>query len=92
MRTVEALVFIAVASSVLVAAEPEKKKEDPEAKGIEMCRRICEGQMIYRRTDYDKDGVLEYSQRISGKYSLLENREGKGDVGLVRKAIADAAI
>ncbi|MCK6470158.1 MAG: DUF2950 domain-containing protein [Planctomycetes bacterium] len=36
-----------------------------ESAAIAACKTYCEAQDIYRRTDWDSDGVLEYQQRLS---------------------------
>jgi hypothetical protein len=36
------------------------------------CKAYAEAQELYRRTDYDGDGVLEYALTISGKFGLRE--------------------
>lgn len=46
-------------------------------------RALVEAQEIYHRTDYDKDGVLEYAQ--SG-WELYETKTGAADIALIDKA------
>lgn len=54
------------------------------------CKAYAEAQEIYRRTDYDSDGVLEYAQSIKGNHSLLEQTAGAGDLALVDRTFGDA--
>ncbi|MCW8130758.1 MAG: DUF2950 family protein [Planctomycetota bacterium] len=54
------------------------------------CRTYVEAQEIYRRTDWDGDGVLEYAKAISGKHSLYEKDAGSGNLMLLDAAIASA--
>ncbi|MCZ7643754.1 MAG: DUF2950 domain-containing protein [Planctomycetota bacterium] len=61
-----------------------------EAAAIAACMTYAEAQDIYRRTDYDGDGVLEYAQAFKGQHSLYEFTAGQGDLTLIDKAMADA--
>ena len=61
-----------------------------ESAPISACKTFAEAQDIYRRTDWDGDGVLEYSQSITGANSLYEKNAGTGDVTLVDSAFAHA--
>lgn len=54
------------------------------------CKAYAEAQEIYHRTDYDKDGVLEYAQSIGGDNSLLETKAGLKDIMMVDPAFAAA--
>jgi hypothetical protein len=54
------------------------------------CKAYAEAQEIYRRTDYDGDGVLEYAQTLRGTNSLLERVSGAGDLALIDKTFANA--
>lgn len=54
------------------------------------CRAIAEAQAIYFRTDYDKDGIQEYSTAFSGDGSLLETKSGLMDLYLIDAASAHA--
>jgi hypothetical protein len=54
------------------------------------CLTFAEAQGIYHRTDYDGDGVLEYSQHITGTNSLCERTAGMGDLALVDHVFAAA--
>lgn len=61
-----------------------------ENAAIAACKTYAEAQDIYRRTDWDSDGVLEYAQTISGNNSLYEKHAGSGDLTLVDAAFAFA--
>ncbi|MCY3022487.1 MAG: DUF2950 family protein [Planctomycetota bacterium] len=54
------------------------------------CKAYAEAQEIYRRTDYDGDGVLAYAQSLRGDHSLLEQRAGAGDLCLIDRSFAFA--
>jgi len=62
-----------------------------ESAAIATCKTYAEAQDIYRRTDWDGDGVLEYSPTIKGANSLYEKTAGTGDLTLVDAAFANAA-
>ena len=61
-----------------------------ESAAIAACKTYAEAQDIYRRTDWDSDGLLEYAQAIKGANSLYERTPGTGDLTLVDKAFANA--
>jgi hypothetical protein len=50
------------------------------------CKVFCTAQDLYRRTDYNKDGVLEYAQDLK---SLYEITPGTGDIALIDKAMME---
>lgn len=50
----------------------------------------AEAQDIYRRTDWDGDGMLEYAQALRGDLSLYERKAGAGDLTLIDTAFARA--
>jgi len=43
-----------------------------ESAHVAACKAYCTAQDIYHRTDYDKDGVLEYSMTINGQFALCD--------------------
>jgi hypothetical protein len=57
---------------------------------IAVCKTYAEAQEIYRRTDWNGDGVLEYATAINGNYSLFERVAGSGDLQLVDQYFANA--
>ena len=62
-----------------------------ECAAIAACKTYAEAQDIYRRTDWDGDGVLEYAQSFRGDLSLYERTAGAADVQLVDTAFAFAS-
>lgn len=66
---------------------------DPTIAGLQITRNetmaakqliaAAEAQEIYRRTDYDRDNVLEYAQAATGDNSLQETKAGKRDIDLL---------
>lgn len=61
-----------------------------ESSAIAACKTYAEAQDIYRRTDWDGDGALEYAASIRGNYSLYEKQSGFGDLTLVDRAFAES--
>jgi len=61
-----------------------------ESAGIAACKAYAEAQDVYRRTDWNADGILEYAKTITGANSLFEKTLGTGDVTLVDAAFAGA--
>ncbi|MCK6471304.1 MAG: DUF2950 family protein [Planctomycetes bacterium] len=62
-----------------------------ESAAIACCKTFSQAQDIYRRTDWDGDGVLEYAQAMSGDFSLFEKSAGQADLCLIDAAFADAS-
>jgi hypothetical protein len=54
------------------------------------CIAYAEAQEIYRRTDYDGDGVKEYAQSIRGANSLIDKVMGDNAIGLLDKSFGAA--
>jgi hypothetical protein len=52
--------------TVVVGGEDAPDLAKNETAAAAACKALAEAQEIYRRTDYDMDGVLEYSQCIHG--------------------------
>ena len=61
-----------------------------ETAAVAACKAYATAQDIYRRTDWNKDGVLEYAQSLHGNYSLYENKAGDGDVAMIDRSFAQA--
>lgn len=57
---------------------------------ISACIDYTEAQNIYRREDYDEDGIREYALAGIGDYSLYEVHRGQGDLTLIDAAMARA--
>ncbi len=51
------------------------------------CKAYAEAQEIYRRTDYDGDGVHEYAQSLG---ELLERRPGAQDLAIIDRTFRNA--
>lgn len=89
-------VLVVAATPVLAYAWVETRLQwlidSNEWAAVEACKTYAEAQDIYRRTDWDLDGVLEYSQAITGDHSLYERHSGSGDLRLVCATFAEASL
>ena len=74
----------------LAADTPSTVMSNNESTAYRSCMAYAEAQEIYHRTDYNKNGVLEYAQALSGADSLLETAPGKGDLALIDKSFAES--
>lgn len=61
-----------------------------EVVAVACCRSYCTAQDIYKLTDHNKDGVLEYAQALKGDLSLFENKAGAADVAMIDISFANA--
>ncbi|MBI3828558.1 MAG: DUF2950 family protein [Planctomycetes bacterium] len=99
-RRILACTIFLLAAGALHAAEEAKSADKPddaeiarnESAAIAACKTFAEAEDIYRRTDWDADGVLEYAQAFKGNNSLYEKNEGKGDLTLIDKRMAEAGV
>lgn len=91
-RTKIILGVLAAAIVIVGIFENWKTSNAPNSKvGNYVSKAILEAQEIYHRTDYDKDGVLEYATNLQ---QLYETKAGLEDITLVDKAtaLADATL
>jgi hypothetical protein len=84
------LAFISIIAAIAIPNLLRSRMAANESAAIAGCKTYAEAQEIYRRTDWDGDGVLEYAQSIKGAYSLFERQAGAGDLQLVDSAFASA--
>src|SRR5579862_3770477 len=90
---IELMIVVAIIAIIAAIAIPNllrSRMAANETAGIAACKAFAEAEDIYRRTDYNKDGVLEYAQALSGANSLYENNAGSGDIGLIDRSFAYA--
>jgi len=91
MRIHSGLVFaLSVFVTAACACAEDGGQEANEQAAIAACKTFASAQDVYRRTDWDADGVLEYAQAIRGAFSLYERTEGAEDLALVDAAFANA--
>lgn len=86
------LCIAALCAAGLVRAEDDPQIAANESHAVAACRTFAEAEDIYRRTDWDSDGILEYSQTIRGNNSLYEKNDGQADLTLVDRAFAMAEV
>ncbi|MGD0092842.1 MAG: DUF2950 family protein, partial [Planctomycetota bacterium] len=67
-----------------------KRMAGNEIAAVRACKAYAEAQEIFHRTNYHKDGVLQYATAMKGDCSLLETKAGKGDLGIIDKSFANA--
>jgi prepilin-type N-terminal cleavage/methylation domain-containing protein len=84
------LVIVAVLAAIAIPNYLRSKMAANEAAAIASCKAYASAQNIYRRTDYNQDGVLEYAQHLSGNNSLYESVAGAGDIALIDQQFAHA--
>ncbi|MBI3829414.1 MAG: DUF2950 family protein [Planctomycetes bacterium] len=86
-----ALVLLLLSVAVAAGCLTPSRMAANESAAIAACKTFAEAQKLYHRTDWDKDGVLEYARAITGANSLYEEHAGRGDRTLVDTAFAQAA-
>src|SRR5436190_2781696 len=82
---IELMIVVAIIAIIAAIAIPNllrSRMAANETAAVAACKAFCTAEDIYRRTDYNKDGVLEYSQKLSGNNSLYSTSGSLGDVSL----------
>ena len=90
---IELMIVVAIIAIIAAIAIPNllrSRMAANETSAIASCKSFCTAEDIYRRTDYNKDGVLEYAQNLSGTNSLFENSPGAGDIAMIDRSFANA--
>src|SRR5258706_9729269 len=90
---IELMIVVAIIAIIAAIAIPNllrSRMAANETAAIAGCKAFATAEDIYRRTDYNKDGILEYAQKLSGVNSLFETTAGAGDIALVDRAFAGA--
>jgi len=81
---------IAIVAAIAIPNLLRSRMAANETAAVAACKAYCTAQDIYRRTDYNRDGVLEYAQALKGKDSLYETAAGAGDIALIDRSFANA--
>jgi hypothetical protein len=81
---------VAIIAAIAIPNLLRSRMAANETAAIAACKAFAEAEDIYRRTDYNRDGVLEYAQHLSGTDSLYETRPGLGDNALIDRSFACA--
>ncbi len=90
---IELMIVVAIIAIIAAIAIPNllrSRMAANEVAAVAACKAFATAEDIYRRTDYNKDGVLEYAQTLSGNNSLYENTAGAGDIALIDRSFAMA--
>jgi len=90
---IELMIVVAIIAIIAAIAIPNllrSRMAANESAAIAACKTFAAAEDIYRRTDWDSDGILEYSLTIKGANSLYEKNAGTGDLTLVDSAFANA--
>lgn len=89
---IELMIVVAIIAIIAAIAIPNllrSRMAANETAAVGACKALAEAEDIYRRTDWNRDGVLEYSLFISGQSSLYRDNEMQ-EISLVDKAFAMA--
>jgi len=90
---IELMIVVAIIAIIAAIAIPSllrSRMAANETAAAAACKALAEAQEIFHRTDYNKDGKLEYSTLMAGDNSLLEIASGTGDLLLIDPAFGDA--
>jgi type II secretory pathway pseudopilin PulG len=82
--------IIAIIAAIAIPNLLRSRMAANETAAVASCKAFATAEDIYRRTDYNHDGVLEYAQNLNGANSLYETAAGAGDVALVDRSFAQA--
>jgi len=90
---IELMIVIAIISVLVIIAVPSmlrSRMAANETSAIASCKVLAESQEVYKRSDRDGNGLLEYATAMSGNKSLLETVPGANDLGLIDLTLANA--
>jgi prepilin-type N-terminal cleavage/methylation domain-containing protein len=90
---IEMMIVVAIIAIIAAIAIPcllRARIATNETAAAAACKAFAEAEEIYRRTDYNGDGILEYALTIRGDNSLLETSAGAGDLALVDQTFGAA--
>jgi prepilin-type N-terminal cleavage/methylation domain-containing protein len=90
---IELMIVVAIIAIIAAIAIPSllrSRMSANETAAIAACRTYVGAQEVYRRTDWNHDGVFEYAQTLAGTNSLFETTSGLGDIQLIDENFARA--
>ena len=90
---IELMIVVAIIAIIAAIAIPSllrSRMAANEVAAVGACKAFAEAEEIYHRSDYDGDGILEYTTVMSGNNSLYETALGAGDLQLIDKNFAGA--
>jgi len=79
------IAIIALIGAIAVPSMLHSRMAANETAAVAACKAFADAEEIYRRTDYNHDGVLEYATALRGVNSLLESGSGVADLALIDK-------
>ncbi|MEI6236934.1 MAG: DUF2950 family protein [Planctomycetota bacterium] len=88
---IELMIVVAIIAIIAAIAIPNllrSRMAANETAAVAACKSFCTAEDIYRRTDYNSDGVLEYAQALSGDNSLYSTSGSAGDLALIDRSFA----
>ena len=90
---IELMIVVAIIAIIAAIAIPNllrSRMAANETAAVAACKAFATAEDIYRRTDYNKDGTLEYATALNGTNSLYETVSGTGDIALIDRSFATA--
>ncbi|HEY3320706.1 MAG TPA: prepilin-type N-terminal cleavage/methylation domain-containing protein [Planctomycetota bacterium] len=84
------LAIIGIIATIVIPSLLRARMSANETATVAACKSFAESEETYRRTDYNGDGILEYSRHLSGNDSLLERSAGSGDLAFIDTAFGAA--
>ena len=87
---IELMLVVAIIAAIAIPNLMRSRMAANEATTVAACKTFAEAEDIYRRTDWNGDGILEYARSVTGSYSLYERTAGAADLQLVDAAFAGA--
>jgi prepilin-type N-terminal cleavage/methylation domain-containing protein len=90
---IELMIVVAIIAIIAAIAIPSllrSRMAANETAAAAACKALAEAQEIFHRTDYNKDGKLEYAKTMKGVNSLLETSAGTADLLLIDPAFGAA--
>ncbi|MBI3829386.1 MAG: DUF2950 family protein [Planctomycetes bacterium] len=91
---IELMIVVAIIAIIAAIAIPNmirSRMAANESAAIAACKEYAAAQDIYRRTDWDSDGILEYATSFTGGNSLYtKNAATPGDIAMIEQSFANA--
>ncbi len=88
---IELMIVVAIIAIIAAIAIPNllrSRMAANETAAVAACKAFATAENIYRRTDYNGDGALEYAQKLSGDNSLFSTSGAAGDIALIDRSFA----
>src|SRR5476651_2360646 len=82
--------IIAIIAAIAIPSLLRSRMAANQTAAAAACKAFAEAEEIYHRTDYNHDGILEYTTKLAGANSLLETTAGASDLGLIDRNFGGA--